>query len=388
MGNNKTIGLVQTQYFTFAEYKDNYLELDSGVRFGPITVAYETYGKLTPERDNAILICHALSGDAHAAGYHSPNDSKPGWWEDMIGPGKAFDTDKYFVICSNVLGGCVGTTGPSSINPRTGKPYGMAFPVVTIGDMVKVQHRLVEYLGIEKLLTVTGGSMGGMQALEWALRYPDKIASSIIIASTSCLSAQSIAFDAVGRNAITFDPNWNNGNYYGKPVPATGLAIARMIGHITYLSDEAMHRKFGRKLREREAFSFDFISEFEVETYLDYQGSKFVDRFDANTYLYVTKAMDYFDAGEYYGNGSLVEAFKRVMSRMLVLSFTSDWLFPPYQSGQIVDAMIKAGKDVSYLDIDSPHGHDSFLLEFEIESEVIRNFLTATYKMVQEERVK
>ena len=328
---------------------------------------------------NAILLCHALSGDAHAAGYHSENDKKPGWWEDMVGPGKAFDTNKYFMICSNVLGGCVGTTGPASINPHTGKPYAMDFPVVTIGDMVKVQKKLMEHLGVQKLLAVSGGSMGGMQALEWALRYPDCVRSAIIIASTACLSAQSIAFDAVGRNAIISDPKWKGGNYYGGDVPAQGLSIARMIGHITYLSDRSMHEKFGRKLQSSEKLNFDFSSEFQVESYLDYQGTKFVERFDANTYLFVTKAMDYFDVPEYYGGGSLEKALDLIKARILILSFTSDWLFPPYQSEEMLDAFVQAGKDVSYVNIDSPYGHDAFLLEYELETRLIGTFIDATY---------
>lgn len=378
--NKNSVGIVKTEYFTFAEKKDDFLVLDSGEKFGPIIVAYETYGQLNSNKNNAVLICHALSGDAHAAGYHKKSDKKPGWWDDMIGPGKAFDTNKYFIISSNVLGGCVGTTGPASINPKTKHPYGMKFPVVTIGDMVKVQRCLMEYLGVEKLLSVAGGSMGGMQALEWALRYPKFVASSMVIASTSYLSAQSIAFDAVGRNAITSDPNWHKGNYYGKAIPATGLSIARMIGHITYLSDESMHQKFGRRLQNKDAFSFDFSTEFQVESYLDYQGSKFVERFDANTYLYVTKAMDYFDVANYYGGGNLVKAFKKIRSRMLIMSFSSDWLFPPYQSQEIVDAMIKTGRDVSYLNIQSAYGHDAFLLEHKVESRVIKNFLAATMR--------
>ena len=322
-----TVGIVKTEYTVFAEDEKDYLELDSGVKLGPIRVAYETYGKLNAEGNNAILVCHALSGDAHAAGKHSETDRKFGWWEDMIGPGKAFDTDRYFVICSNVIGGCIGTTGPASVNPRTGKPYGLTFPVVTIGDMVKVQKLLMDYLGVKKLLCISGGSMGGMQALEWALRYPDFMESVAIIASTGVFSAQSIAFNAVGRNAIIFDPKWNNGDYYDKEVPANGLSIARMIGHITYLSDESMDRKFGRKLQEDQKLKFDFSKEFQVESYLDYQGTAFVERFDANSYLYITKAMDYFDVANYYGGGDLERALEGIKCRVLILSFSSDWLF-------------------------------------------------------------
>jgi homoserine O-acetyltransferase len=284
------------------------------------------------------------------------------------------------VICSNVLGGCGGTTGPSSIDPKSGKHYGVGFPVVTIGDIVQVQKKLIDFLGIKKLLAVAGGSMGGMQALEWALRYPDAITSCIVIASTTRLSAQSIGFNAVGRTTIMTDPNWKDGQYYGKEIPSTGLAIARMIGHITFLSDKSMHEKFGRRLQSREKFGFDLRSEFEVESYLDYQGQKFVVRFYANCYLYATKAMDYFDLAAYYGDGDLIKAMERAKCRFLVLSFTSDWLFPTYQSVELVDALAYIGLDVTYLDIDSPYGHDSFLLEYEFEEEIIVNFLDATFK--------
>ncbi len=374
---------MSTQYFTFAEQADDFLLLDSGVRFGPITVAYETYGTLNERADNAILVTHALTGDAHAAGYHSKKDDKAGWWESMIGPGKAFDTDKYFVICSNVLGGCVGTTGPSSLDPRTGRPYGLDFPVVTIGDMVKVQKRLVEHLGIHKLLCVAGGSMGGMQSLEWGLRYPDAMHNIMVIASTARLSAQSIAFDAVGRNAILSDPHFEKGNFYGKPIPAKGLSIARMIGHITYLSDLSMHKKFGRRLQKNDNYNFDFNSEFEVESYLDYQGNKFVERFDANTYLYVTKAMSYFDVASYYDKDNLAKAVEAIKARILVVSFTSDWLFPPYQSQELVKALIHSNKKVSYFNIESPYGHDSFLLEFETLTRIVESSLYATYHEVR-----
>ena len=259
-----SIGIVKTQYFTFQEK----IQLENGREFGPITVAYETYGKLNQDKNNAILALHALSGDAHAAGYNSPDDKKPGWWDDMIGPGKAFDTDKYFVICSNFLGGCKGTTGPSSINPKTGKPYALGFPIITIEDMVKVQKKLIDHLGINKLLCVAGGSMGGMQAMDWSLSYPENVRSAIIIASTSRLSAQGIAFNEVGRYSIISDPNWNNGDYYDKEPPSTGLSIARMIAHITYLSEESMHKKFGRKLQDKASLDFSFDINFQVESYL------------------------------------------------------------------------------------------------------------------------
>lgn len=379
----QSVGIVETRFARFAEKPEDYIELDSGRKFGPVTVAYETYGTLNEKKDNAVLICHALSGDAHAAGFHREWNHKPGWWDDAVGPGKAFDTNRYFIICSNVIGGCVGTTGPATTDPATGRPYGLRFPVVTIGDMVKVEKLLVDSLGISKLLAVAGGSMGGMQALEWALRYPENTAASIVIAATPRLSPQSIAFHAVGRNSITSDPNFMNGDFYGSALPSRGLSIARMVGHITYLSDESMNRKFGRRLQNRDEFSYDFSAEFEVESYLEYNGLKFVERFDANSYLYVTKAMDYFDVAQTYGNGSLDKALENVKSRMLVLSFTSDWLFPPNQSQEIVDSMIRNGKDVSYYNIPSAYGHDAFLLEVEVLGEILSKFLAATQYQVR-----
>ena len=359
---------VQTQFINL----DSPIELDCGKTLENVTVAYETYGELNKNKDNAILVLHALTGDAHAAGYHK-GDKKAGWWDKMIGSGKAFDTDKYCVICSNILGGCKGTTGPSSINPITQKEYGLDFPVITIEDTVKVQKVLVDKLGIKKLI-VAGGSMGGMQALEWSLTYPEMVTHSIVIASTSRLSAQGIAFNAVGRNAILSDPNFNNGNYYGKETPERGLAIARMIGHITYLSEDAMHNKFARKLQNKDKPDFDFNVEFQVESYLEHQGQVFVDRFDANSYLYITKACDYFDIEKKYG--SLENAFKHTNSRFLVISFSSDWLFPPAHSKEIVSALMKTGKEVSFLQIESPAGHDAFLLEFETQTKVIKSFLS------------
>jgi len=369
-----SVGVVQTLSHTLQRA----LELDCGETLGPITVAYETYGTLRDRGANAVLICHALSGSAHAAGFHGQPGQAPGWWEDAIGPGKAFDTDRYFVISSNVLGGCSGTTGPSSPYPSTGQPYGIHFPVVTIGDMVQVQKALLDALGLDRLLAVAGGSMGGMQALEWALRYPGFVRSALVIASTPRLSAQSIAFNAVARNSILSDEHFAGGDYYGKEIPATGLAIARMIGHITYLSDEAMHAKFGRALRGRSEFSYGFGQEFSVESYLDHQGSKFVERFDANSYLLMTKAMDYFDIAQAWGGGSLAQALARLESRVLVLSFSSDWLFPPYQSVELVDALLANHKDVTYLQIESPAGHDGFLLEVDAEAAILRRFLAAT----------
>jgi len=375
-----SVGVVETRTFTFAQREEEALDLDSGARLGPITVAYETCGRLDARRSNAILICHALSGTAHVAGYHEEPGRNPGWWDDAVGPGKAFDTDKYFVICANVLGGCAGTTGPTSLDPRTGQPFGLAFPVVTVGDMVKVERALLDHLGIETLLGVAGGSLGGMQALEWALRYPERVRGALVIASTARMSAQAIAFNAVGRNSIISDTNWRRGRYYEDgDIPAQGLSVARMIGHITYLSEEAMHAKFGRRLK-RNGLAFDFTSEFQVESYLDHQGTKFVERFDANAYLYMTKAMDYFDAAEAYGEGDLVRALTRIRARMLVLSFSSDWLFPPYQSQELTDALLRARKDVTYVNVETPCGHDAFLLEIETEGRIIGAFLEATHR--------
>lgn len=372
MTEEASIGLVETQYFTFAE-PPNTLLLDSGVHLGPVTLAYETYGKLDKDAANAILITHALSGDAHVAGYHHPEDKKPGWWDSMVGPGKAFDTQKYFVICSNVIGGCQGSTGPSSINPVTGKHYALEFPIITIGDMVKCQRELVRHLGITKLLAVAGGSMGGMQALEWATRFPDDVESVMCIASTHYSGAQQIAWDAVGRHAIQADSAFNAGQYYDGPHPERGLAIARMLAHITYLSEESMKSKFGRTLRNAESLSFDFDSEFSVETYLDYQGEQFVNRFDANSYLYITKAMDYFDLSARYG--TLDNAMARIRARVLVLSYTSDILYPPYQSRQIVSALARNNKDVTYCNIQSEYGHDAFLLEVDVMKKILSGFL-------------
>ncbi len=370
-----SVGLVQTKVLRVVE-SDAPLLLECGKKLGPIDVAYETYGQLNEARNNAILVCHALSGSAHAAGYHSRDDRKPGWWEDMIGPGKGIDTDKYFVLCSNFLGGCSGTTGPSSIDPQTGKPYGLSFPIITIADMVRVQKLLLDRLGIEHLLAVIGGSIGGMQVLQWSIAYPDMMDAAIPIATTTHLGAQSIAFDAVGRNAILADANFADGQYHGNSVPARGLAIARMIGHITYLSEEGMRQKFGRELRSAGKYSYDFNSEFSVETYLDYQGQTFVDRFDANSYLYITKASDYFDLARDYS--SLSQAFAGTRARFLVVSFSSDWLFTPAQSEAIVDALAANGKDISFCNIDSSYGHDAFLLENETLGAFIRCFLAAT----------
>jgi homoserine O-acetyltransferase len=298
----------------------------------------------------------------------------------MIGPGKGFDTGKYFVICSNVLGGCRGTTGPSSCNPVTGRPYAMSFPGVTIADMVRLQKKLIDYLGIKRLLAVAGGSMGGMQVLEWAVSFPSAVAAALPIASTARHSAMQIAFNEVGRRAVMADPDWNDGNYYGGTPPARGLAVARMVGHITYMSDESMRQKFGRRLRGKDQPTFDLSIDFEVESYLNYRGSQFVDRFDANSYLYITKAMDYFDLSA--GHPSLAASLERATARFLVISFTSDWLYPSYQSQEIVNALRSRNQDVAYCELPSNYGHDAFLVEVAEQSEIVRGFLARTYKEV------
>ncbi len=364
------LGIVETKYFTFAE-PPHELELRSGLKLGPITLAYETYGTLNHNCSNAILICHALSGDAHAAGYHD-GDKKPGWWDAMIGPGKAFDTNHYFIICSNVIGGCKGSTGPSSINPKTGKPYALSFPVITIKDMVCAQKRLIDHLGIKKLLSVAGGSIGGMQVLKWSIAYPQNIRSAIVIATNTGHTAQQIAFHEVGRQAIMSDPHWNNGDYYGKPTPATGIALARMVGHITYMSSESMDTKFGRKLISKERVGLDFSQDFQVEGYLKYRGDSFVQRFDANSYLYITKAADYFNLAE---EKSLVESFKDASANFLVITFTSDWLYPTHQLKDMIKALKINDVDITSCEIKSSYGHDSFLIECDEQSRLVRNFL-------------
>ena len=365
---------VETQVVTFPS-----LTLDCGVTLLHVDVAFETYGALDADRNNAVLVLHAFSGDAHAAGINKET-GQPGWWSPMIGPGLAFDTDRYFVISSNVLGGCRGTTGPGSIDPATGERYAMHFPVITVGDMVRLQKMLMEHLGIRRLLAVAGGSMGGMQALEWTVAYPDSVAAAIPIAATSRHTAQQIAFNEVGRQAIMADPDWNEGNYYDAKPPARGLAVARMVGHITYMSDESMRQKFGRRLRDKDAFGFDFSVDFEVESYLRYRGSQFVSRFDANSYLYITKAMDYFDLSA--GRPSLASAFERTKTRFLLLSFTSDWLYPTYQSLETVSALRSRDIDVAFCELTSNYGHDAFLLETKEQSEMVAGFLASVYRDV------
>jgi len=373
-----SVGLVEKKFYTFADPSDEMI-LENGTRFGPITLAYETCGILNPDRSNVILILHALTGDSHMAGFYTEEDPKPGWWDIMVGPGKGIDTEKFFVICSNIVGGCMESTGPGSINPKTGKPYGIDFPVITIGDMVMAQKALMDHLGIEKILSVIGGSLGGMQVLEWCVRYPQMVISAIPLATTIKHSALAIAFNEVARQAIMADPNWNSGNYYSGAKPDLGLAVARMIGHITYLSDESMRQKFGRRLQDKSDFSEDFSADFQVESYLRYQGTKFVERFDANSFLYITKAADYFDLERQYGNGSLVKAFSGTVSKFLVVSFTSDWLYPTYQSKAMVKAMKKNGIDVSFCEIEAECGHDAFLLPNDRLTGLIRGFLEGVF---------
>ena len=382
MAPQGSVGLVRQQQFTFAETEP--FPLDSGASLGPVTLAYETYGRLNAARTNAILITHALSGSANAAGAHAADGAKPGWWDDCIGPGKAFDTDTFFVICSNVLGGCSGSTGPAHVDPATGRPYGMRFPVVTIGDMVRAQVRLIDHLGIEQLLCVAGGSMGGMQALEWAAHHPQRLKAAIPIATTAHHSPMLIALSEVGRQAIYADPAWNNGDYYDAALkPDAGLAVARMVGHITYLSEASMQQKFGRRLQDQVRYGYEFRSEFQVESYLKYKGDNFTRRFDANSYLYVTKAMDYFDLSA--ETGSVAAAFANSAHvRFLVLSFTSDWLYPSYHSKALVSALTAAGADVTYLDVQSSWGHDAFLLEVGTMTKLLRGFLD---RLVQTEGV-
>lgn len=370
-----SVGIVETK-FVSVNLPPEGLVLDNGQALPALTIAYETYGTLNSARDNVILICHALSGDAHVAGYHSPADTKPGWWDEMVGPGKGLDTQRFLVVCSNNLGGCKGTTGPGSINPATNQPYGSAFPSITIGDMVKVQRMLLQHLGIDRLAGVIGGSMGGMQVIEWSIRYPERVAKCICVASAASLSAQALSFDVVGRRAILNDPHWLNGDYYGHArSPHQGLAHARMIGHITYLSPEMMDEKFGREKRvDRAVPDQRFNTRFQVESYLHYQGNKFVERFDANSYLHITEAMDSYDLKEQYGG--LDKAFVRVQARFLVIAVSSDWLFPPEQSLEIATALLRSGKRVSYCLLQAPYGHDAFLVDIQHLSELVRTFLS------------
>lgn len=367
----QSVGLVAPQKFTFGD-QEHPLVLESGHTLGPVDIVYETYGRPNGDRSNAILICHALSGDHHAAGHHTPHDRHSGWWDGMIGPGKAFDTSSYWVICSNIIAGCKGSTGPLSLNPETGVPFGLDFPVVTIGDMVEAQRRLIDHLEIDRLYAVAGASMGGFQVLEWCLRFPQRVRSAICIASAARLTTQAIAFNSVGRNAITRDPEWKQGRYNGKG-PEHGLATARMVGHITYLSQMLLDSKFGRRLQSADRLSYNFSSEFAIESYLNYKGSAFTNRFDANSYLYITKAMDYFDLSRSYG--PLKQAFADSPARYLFVAYSSDWLFPTSQSREIVQALLATGRAVSFVEIDSPYGHDAFLIEEEKLTRMITGFL-------------
>lgn len=387
----RSVGLVQTQYAElYSEAQP--LVLESGERLGPIRVAYETYGELSPKADNAIFICHALTGDAHVAGQHTPESKKKGWWDGLVGPGKTVDTNRYFVICANVLGGCQGTTGPSSVDPTTDKPFGLRFPFLTVGDIVEVHHALANSLGIEQLLAVIGGSLGGMQVLEWVARYPKSIRAAVCLASAARLSAQGIAFNAVGRRAIYADPNFQNGDYYqiangsdgtrrfGEEGPRFGLALARMLAHITYLSELSIEHKFGRRLQHSDhlAYQLQRETEFQIESYLHYQGARFVERFDANSYLYLTRAMDYFDLASKYG--SLEQALGRSEARFFVASYHTDWLFPLAQSREIVHSLVSARRHVTYLELESVFGHDSFLIEIEQLEKLLIPFLDQAWQ--------
>jgi homoserine O-acetyltransferase len=358
---------------------DKPLKLDAGVELSPFQIAYKTYGTLNPARSNAVLICHALTGDQHVASQH-PVTGKPGWWETMVGPGRPIDTERYFVICANVAGGCMGTTGPSSINPKNGSPWGLDLPVITIRDMVRAQAMLLDHLGIDTLFAVAGGSMGGMQVLQWAASYPERVFAALPLACATRHSAQNIAFHEVGRQAVMADPEWRQGRYLLEGTnPRRGLAVARMGAHITYLSDAALHRKFGRRLQDRTNPTFSFDADFEVESYLRHQGSSFVERFDANSYLYLTRAMDYFDLAADYG-GVLANAFKGSQTRFCVVSFTSDWLFPTSDSRAIVHALNAGSARVSFAEIVTDKGHDAFLLDEPELLAIVRGFLDSAGK--------
>ncbi|HEY8347768.1 MAG TPA: homoserine O-acetyltransferase [Symbiobacteriaceae bacterium] len=374
MGVAETL-LSRRQYATVAT-PDNPLVLESGRQLPEVTLCYETFGKLNTARDNAILVCHALTGDSHVAGRYHPDDPKPGWWDDAVGPGKALDTDRYFIICSNVLGGCQGSTGPSSLNPATGRPYGLDFPVITVRDMVRAQARLLDLLGINQLVAVVGGSLGAMQTLEWAATYPDRMRGIIPIGGAGRLHPQAIAFNEVQRQAILQDPDFRGGQYYGTPGPVRGLAIARMLGMITYRSDESMWQQFGREIRDPDGVpelerGMDII--YQVESYLHHQGQKLVARFDANSYLYLTRAMDLMDLGR--GRGSYEAAHGAIKAKALVIGIRSDLLFPTYLQKETVRLINEAGGSAEYLEMDSPWGHDAFLVDFHLIAPAVRDFL-------------
>lgn len=352
------------------------LTLDSGQTLSELNIAYNTYGELNAAKSNAILLCHALTLDQYAASVN-PTTNKPGWWDMMVGPGKVFDTDRFFIICSNIVGGCMGTTGPKDIDPATGKPYGLTFPVLTIRDMVRAQNLLVDRLGISELLCVAGGSMGGMQVLEWMANFPERLVSAMPIATAATHSAQNIAFHEVGRQAIMADPDWRGGDYLSQGTfPSKGLAVARMAAHITYLSEAALQRKFGRELQDRQKVSYAFDADFQVESYLRYQGRSFVERFDANSYLYITRAMDYFDLAADHG-GALSNAFKWLKARVCVASFTSDWLYPTAESRRIVHALNAVAADVSFVEFATDKGHDAFLLDVPEMISIFNGFIGA-----------
>lgn len=378
----QSAGYIEAQRVSFFS-QDKPLTLEAGGRLDSVEIEFETYGQLTPNRDNAVLICHALTGDAHAAGWDSQPErplrdyrrQKPGWWDEVIGPGKPIDTRRFFVICANVVGSCYGSTGPMSINPETGRPYGLSFPVVTVGDWARLHMLLLDHLGVETLFAVVGGSVGGQQALEIALGWPERVRRLIILSAAYRITAQGLGFNSVARHAIVNDPNFKGGDYYDGEPPLMGLAAARMLAHITYLSEESMGHKFGRRLQDKASPDFTLTGvEFEVESYLKHQGESFVRRYDANSYLYITRAMDYYDASV-WGDGDLVRAASRIQARTLVVSFSSDWLFPPELCRELVSAMCRAGRTVTYVDVPSRYGHDAFLVEAETVSRLIDSFL-------------
>jgi homoserine O-acetyltransferase len=381
--SRRSVGWVQAQTIRLAD-DTNPLPLEIGGSIAPVDVEYETYGTLSPAKDNVVLVCHALSGDAHVAGWDANAEAsgrtwrqrKPGWWDAVVGPGKALDTRRYFVVCANVLGGCYGTTGPASPNPATGKPYALDFPMVTVSDWVQLQARLLDALGIHEVYAVLGGSLGGQQVIEWALAFPGRVRKCIVLAASARLSAQGLGFNAVGRHAVIHDPDFRDGAYYGHSSPDDGLAAARMLAHITYLSGKGMDNKFGRRIQDGAQARSGFNIEFQVESYLDYQGRAFVERFDANSYLYITRAMDYYDAAARWGDGDLIKACSRIRAQVLVVSFSSDWLYPPEECREFVMALMRNRIPVTYLNIRSDYGHDAFLVEAETVERLIKGFLT------------
>ena len=378
VSETRSAGIVETQFVDLFQ-SPNVLKFANGQTLSPVRVAYETYGQLNSDASNAIFICHALTGDAHAAGVHAETDRKPGWWDAFIGPGKGIDTSKYFVICANVLGGCQGTTGPGCVNPETAKRFCLNFPFLTIRDVVTVHSELVRHLGIRQLLAVVGGSLGGMQVLEWSVLFPDQLRAAVVLASAPKLSAQGIAFNAVGRRAIYADPGFANGDYYDSEGPRYGLALARMVAHITYLSEDSIELKFGRRLQDSDQFAFSMQkeTEFQIESYLHYQGKRFVQRFDANSYLYLTRMMDYYDLSD--GFSSLENALSQTKARFLVASYDTDWLFPTSQSRELVSALLHARRHVSFVELRCPFGHDSFLIDIDPLAALVSPFLDRAF---------